>query len=51
MREIDRIIFSSLNYCPIDCAYFVLVDGYFHAKFYADSNADAIARFRAKNFG
>lgn len=46
MKEIDRICFMSLN--AERYMYYVLNDGYFVEKFFAESDAQAKAIFRFK---
>lgn len=48
MKEITRKLFMSLNYCKVDHAYFVLCDGNFREKFYANSDDEAMEIFNSK---
>lgn len=45
MQEIDRKLFASLNK-ESDGHYYILVDGNYEKDFYADSDEEAIAKFR-----
>ena len=49
MREIARKLFVTLNHCKVDHAYFVLCDGNFREKFYAESDEEAKAYFNGSS--
>ena len=46
MIEIDRQLFVSLNYDKATRMYYVLCDGNYRTKFYADNDKDAKEKFR-----
>lgn len=45
MIEIDRHLFMSLNYDKVDRMYYVLCDGNYRTKFYADNDEEAKKKF------
>ena len=46
MIEIDRQLFMSLNYDEVTRMYYVLCDGNYRTKFYADNDEKAKKKFR-----